>query len=153
MKRFPTTEIFTLCLAVVLTSLWTIPGICQEKSSAARGVSASSGRPSTIEIQQHYLLMKRAQIERDIKEAQRCLSDARQPTVLYDPQGNINRISQIDIVDCGRRLEQLQRELSNLARASNAMAKDANFQSSLLRRKYDIEQAKRRINMSNSIAQ
>jgi len=151
MSRFPTTEIITLCLAAVLTSLWIVPAACQDRAAAAREASASTGRPSTFEIQQHFLLMKRAQIERDMKEAQRCLEDARQPSVLYDPQGNINRISQIDIVDCGRRLEQLQRQLASLARTAEAMGKDAAFQSGQLRRKYESEQAKRRTNMSDLI--
>ena len=63
----------------------------------ATPVSSSTGRASSIAIRQNILAMKQASILRQIKEAQLCIQNASNPTILRDPEGNINRVPSTDL--------------------------------------------------------
>lgn len=118
-----------LCLALPL-------GAQEGQGGAtATAVSPSSGRPSTIQIRQNILNQKRRALNSQVEVAQRCITNASQPTVLRDPQGNVNIVPSTDIVNCTRTLEALLRQLASLARESERLAQDAQAQAAALQRK------------------
>jgi hypothetical protein len=133
------------CLAVLsLVGALAAPGsVAQQASSAsATPVTQSSGRPSTIAIKEDFLRQRQAILERDIEEARRCIESASNPQTLRDPEGNINRVPQTDLVNCTRRLVQLQRQLDSLAREAKQLAQDAQAQATAIQRK--LQQTKTR---------
>jgi len=97
--------------------------------ASATTVGASSGRPSALEIEQNIIGLQIAELQRQVNDAQRCIATASLPQVLTDPQGNVNRVPQTDIVNCTRQLGQLERQLGRLQRKAAQLAKDATFQS------------------------
>jgi TolA-binding protein len=95
-------------------------------SAAAKAVSTpSGGRPSTIQVRQNILAQKAAALQRELKELQRCIRNASQLQTLRDPEGNINIVPQNDIVNCTRRLQDLQRRQDSLNREIAALAQSA----------------------------
>ena len=96
------------------------------RSSAAKAVSTpSGGRASTIQIRQNVIAQKAAALQRELKELQRCISNASQLQTLRDPEGNINMVPQNDLVNCTRRLQDLQRRQDSLNREIAALSQDA----------------------------
>ncbi|MBI5570137.1 MAG: hypothetical protein HY914_09345 [Desulfomonile tiedjei] len=131
------------CLVAILSLVFGATSFAQQSRSAtATAVRPPSGGGGTAEIAQNALTFKRAELTRQLREIQRCISDASNPIVLRDPQGNINRVPQTDLINCARKLGQLQRQLSSLQRQSNALAQDATFQSILLQDALQIAQRK-----------
>jgi hypothetical protein len=116
--------------------------IAQVTSASARPVSPSTGRPTSLAIRENILEMKRADIERQIEEAARCIQDASNPTILRDPEGNINRVPQTDLVNCSRRLAQLQRQLQAVAREANQLAVNAEFEGAQIQRRLQRERSR-----------
>ena len=95
-------------------------------SAAAKAVSTpSGGRPSTIEVRQNIIAQKAAALQRELKEIQRCISNASQLQTLRDPEGNINIVPQNDLVNCTRRLQDLQRRQDSLNREVAVLAQAA----------------------------
>ncbi len=95
-------------------------------SASATPVSTpSGGRPSTLQVRQNILGQKAAALQRELKELQRCITNASQLQTLRDPQGNINIVPQNDIVNCTRRLQDLQRRQDSLNREIAALSQDA----------------------------
>ena len=93
--------------------------------ASAREVTASSGRPSSIQVRQQFFNQEQAYLQRALREVQRCLTTSSLNVVLYDPRGNINRVPQTDLVNCGRRLAQLTRQVNSLARRAQSLGQDA----------------------------
>jgi hypothetical protein len=94
-------------------------------SASAKIASPSVGTPSTFTIKQHFLAQQQARIQGQIREAQRCVANASNTQVVRDPEGNINRVPQVDLIDCSRRLQQLTRQLAILVRSANALTRDS----------------------------
>jgi hypothetical protein len=95
----------------------------QGSAAAAKAVSTpSGGRPSTIQIRQNVIAQKAAALQRELKELQRCITNASQLQSLRDPEGNINMVPQNDLVNCTRRLQDLQRRQDSLNREVAALA-------------------------------
>lgn len=139
-------EIMKTLSAICLLLVMIAPDVtAQTSTAAATPVSASSGRPSTLEIRQNILARERAAILRGITEVRRCLNDATRAQTLRDPQGNINQVPKIDIVNCGRRLSVLQERLRSLSRRSAALTQDAQAQALALRRKLQAAETKARL--------
>ena len=124
-----------LCI-ICIGGMWSVSSsVAQSSSGAATPVSPSTGRASSIAIRQNILAMKQASILRQIKEAQLCIQNAANPTILRDPEGNINRVPSTDLVNCSRRLAQLQSQLQTLARDTKQLSLDAKFQAAQLQGK------------------
>ena len=95
-------------------------------SAAAKAVSTpSGGRPSTIQVRQNIIAQNAAALQRELKELQRCITNASQLQTLRDPEGNINIVPQNDLVNCTRRLQDLQRRQDSLNRQIAALSLDA----------------------------
>jgi hypothetical protein len=124
-------------LAVTVSTAQQVP------SSSATPATQSSGRPSTIAVKQDFLRQRQAILERDVEESLRCIESASNPQTLRDPEGNINRVPQTDLVNCTRRLAQLRRQLDSLAREAKQLAQDAQVQANAVQRK--LQQTKTRL--------
>jgi hypothetical protein len=136
----------TTCLLVILSLAFGATSFAQQKQSAtATPVSPSGGGASPATINQNTLAFKRSELARQLRSIQLCISDASNPIVLRDPQGNINRVPQADLINCARRLGQLQRRLASLQRQSNRLAQEAQFQAVLLQDALQIAQRKFRM--------
>jgi hypothetical protein len=95
-------------------------------SAAAKEVSTpSGGRPSTFQVRQNIIAQKAAALRSELKELQRCISNASQLQTLRDPEGNINIVPQNDLVNCTRRLKDIQRRQDSLNREIAALAQAA----------------------------
>jgi hypothetical protein len=120
-----------LIVALIMLSLASVSG-AQTSTAAATPVTASSGRPSSFQIQQNYFTIQLAGINRQLQQVQRCIANAVNPQILRDPEGNINRVPQVDAITCGYQLKLLQRQLASLARQQAKLAQDASAQSGFL---------------------
>jgi hypothetical protein len=118
-------------LLILVSSAW---GQTTSTNASAQPASRSSGQPSALEIQENALNMQLAQIEGDLREVKRCISNASNPQVLRDFNGNINRVPQVDLVDCSRRLKQLERQLAGLKRQATSLSLDAQYKTQRLQR-------------------
>jgi hypothetical protein len=95
-------------------------------AATAKVVSTpSGGRPSTIQVRQNIIAQKAAALQRELKQLQRCITNASQLQTLRDPEGNINIVPQNDLVNCTRRLLDLQRRQDSLNREIAALSLDA----------------------------
>lgn len=129
-----------LILVLIVPAAW-----AQTNSASATPAGTSTGRPSTLQIRQNVFARERSAIQRGITEVQRCVNDATRAQTLRDPQGNINQVPKVDIVNCGRRLSILQDRLRSLSRRSAALTQDAQAQALALRRKLQATQTKLRL--------
>ncbi len=119
MKTIVTSIVVNILVAIVAVSSTQ----AQQSLGRATPVSRVSATPSGITIKQEFLAKKVAAIQADIRVAQRCVQNA---TInLRDVEGEINRVKSTDIINCGRRLIQLQRELAKLGIASSRFAQEA----------------------------
>jgi len=98
-------------------------------SASATPVTSPSAAPSPFTIRQNFLRQQASTIQIDIRAAQRCIQIAQQ--TLVDVEGNINRVAQTDLVNCGRRLAQLAEALTKLDRTSAKLAQDAAAQAQI----------------------
>jgi len=92
----------------------------QERSSA----------PSTLQIDQNFLKISQEILQRELKETRRCIDNGL--LNLRDVRGNINRINQVDLLDCRRRLSQIQRKIQQLGRAAERLNIEAQAQAAIL---------------------
>ena len=133
------TIIRATCLLVILSLGFVTHSFAQATTSAAATpVNTPSGGPSSLEIDQNSLAFRQAALKRELREIQRCIANASNPIILRDPQGNINRVPQLDLQNCSNRLVQLQRQLTSLQRQANALAQDAQFQAIVLQQARNI---------------
>jgi hypothetical protein len=119
----------TMCtltgLALMLILASTVPGHAAGASASAKAAAPSTGAPSAFTIKQHFMAQQQARIQGQIREAQRCIANASNTQVVRDPEGNINRVPQVDLIDCSRRLQQLTRQLEILVRSADQLSRDA----------------------------
>lgn len=95
-------------------------------AASAKAVSTpSGGRPSNIQVRQNIIAQKAAALRSELKELQRCITNATQLQTLRDPEGNINIVPQNDLVNCTRRLRDLQRRQDSLNREIAALSFNA----------------------------
>jgi chromosome segregation ATPase len=110
--------------ACMLSSLLIVPQAAgQTTSSSATEAGASSGVPSSLTIRSNFLTIKQGSLQRELRAIRRCLKNA--TLTLRDPQGRINRVPETDLVNCGRRLRQVQRQLQVLGREFTFLSQDA----------------------------
>lgn len=117
-----------LCVAVAtLSCLMSAEVFAQAsaKIASATPVNKSSGKSSTVSIRQNQLNIFKANIERQLRKAQRCVQVSRLPVLLRDPQGNVNQVPKIDIVFCSRQVQVLSRELAAINRQLADLPKDS----------------------------
>ncbi len=115
------------------------------QAASAKPAIQSSGRPSSFQIKENILTQKSAILQGQLREVKRCITDASLPQTLRDPQGNINRVPQTDLVDCTRKLNQLQRQFQALARQGSQLAEEAKFQGEQLKIKLDVKKISARL--------
>jgi len=128
----PTIKFFSF---LFLAGLLSAPlSMAQSSSASATPVSPSAGGASSLAIRQNILAKKQAEILRQIKEAQLCIQNAANPTLLRDPEGNINRVPSTDLTNCTRALAQLQSQLQILAREAKQLSVDAQFRATQVQR-------------------
>jgi len=127
-----TMTVLHFLLAFALTASTAFAQTATGTSAPATEARASSGRPSTIQIRQQFLKQQQAAIQSELREVQRCIKNSRLFVVLIDQQGRINRVPQTDLVNCSRRLAQLQRQILSLARKAEDLARDAQYKAMLL---------------------
>jgi hypothetical protein len=108
--------------------------IAQSSSASATPASPSAASASTLTIRGNILVMKQADIQRQIKDAELCIKNASNPTILRDPQGNINRVPSTDLVNCTRTLVRLRRQLRAVANQANQLSVEANFRAARAQR-------------------
>ena len=77
-------------------------------------------QPTLVQIQERFLAMRQARLERNLRQELRCVDNARQR--LRDISGRVNRAASIDIRNCGRRARQIVRQLARLGRSGERMA-------------------------------
>ncbi|MBI5252469.1 MAG: hypothetical protein HY912_23490 [Desulfomonile tiedjei] len=129
-----------LIIAAVLCLTWALSASGQSSVATATEASASSGRPSTFQVRRNVLLQQQAILENQIRVATLCIQNASKPQMLRDPQGNINQVPKLDIIDCTRQLRTYQRKLASLARQVERLAADANATAGRLQREQGIAQ-------------
>jgi len=123
-----------LCMLFLAGLLLAPLSIAQSVAASASPVSPSTASASTLTIRGNILAMKQADIQRQIKEAELCIKNASNPTILRDPQGNINRVPSTDLVNCTRTLARLQRQLQVVAKQANQLSVEANFRAARAQR-------------------
>lgn len=131
------------CILLLGGLLFAPLSIAQSSSASATPVSAPTAGASTLTIRGNILAMKQADIQRQIKEAELCIQNAANPTILRDPQGNINRVPSADLVNCTRALAQLQRQLQAVARQANQLSVESNFRAARVQRR--LQQGRSRL--------
>lgn len=94
------------------------------KIAGATPVNKTTGKSSTILIQQNQLNLLKANIERQLRVAQRCVKVSSLPVLLRDPQGNVNQVPKNDITFCNRKAKSLTRELAAIERQILNLTKD-----------------------------
>jgi hypothetical protein len=137
----------TAAMAGVIWLTAGVPASAQQTtaSASATAVSASSGRPNTLQLKQNALKQQQAALAQELVEVGRCLRISSQSQVLRDPEGNLNQVPEIDLVNCARRLAQLQRQQTNLARAARQLAQDAQAQANAAQRALEAARTKARL--------
>lgn len=125
-------------IAALLGLVWTLSASAQTSTIAtATPASASSGTPSTFTIRQQILAQQQAALASQIRVATQCIADASKPATLRDPQGNINLVPQLDVINCARQLRTLRRQQASLARQVQKLASDADAASLRLQRQQE----------------
>lgn len=117
-----------VCMAIAVSvCLMSVNAFAQAsaKIASATPVNKSSGKSSTVSIRQNQLNIFKANIERQLRKAQRCVQVSRLPVLLRDPQGNVNQVPKIDIVFCSRQVQVLSRELAAINRQLADLPKDS----------------------------
>jgi hypothetical protein len=107
----------------------------QSTSASARQTTVSSGRPNAIEIRRNNLTIQQKELQRELVEVRRCIQTARLPQVLRDSEGNLNIVPEIDIINCGRRLSAISRQLQVVTRQATRLGADAQATSLYVQRK------------------
>lgn len=141
--------VFLWCLSVApVYAQAQISGAAVVPPSGARAsatpATASSGRPSTIQIKQNIILQQVAILQRQLIDVRRCIYTASLPQVLMDPTGMVNRVPQTDIVNCSRQLQTITRKLASLSRESSQLLQDAQMEAFTLQRLLEAQKAKAR---------
>ena len=119
-------------MKLVLKALWlpVLLGLTAVTCASGQTVSASatqsgrsSGTPSTLQIKQNFISINEASVQRQMRAALRCIANARRN--LRDLRGNINRVAQTDLINCGRKVTQLQRLIERMGRKAGRLAVEA----------------------------
>lgn len=105
------------------------------KVASATPVSKSATQSSFIPVRQNQLNIYKANLERQLRVAQRCVSVSSLPVLLRDPQGNVNQTPKNDIVFCSRQVKVLSREIAAVNKQIADLAKDAQPVANYLARK------------------
>lgn len=122
---------FGLMAALIMLSLASESG-AETQTATATAMTRSSATPSSYQIQQNFFTIQLAGINRSLRQVQRCIANAANPQILRDFEGNVNRVPQVDAINCGYQLKQLQRHLASLTRQQTKAAQDAAVQAELL---------------------
>lgn len=121
------------------------------KIASATPVSKTTGRSSSVSIRQNQLNIFKANIERQLRKAQRCVQVSRLPVLLRDPQGNVNQVPKIDIVFCSRQVQVLSRELAAINKQLAELSKDTQLAINYINRKATEAAYAKRIGITESV--
>jgi hypothetical protein len=76
--------------------------------------------------------MERSAVRRDLEVALRCIQNARRD--LRNPDGTINKRASIDLLNCTKRAEVIQRLLDRVARRAGRLGEEAEAEAEALRK-------------------
>ncbi len=131
---------------VILAVIWSVGPVTStwsQSSTAATPASISAGSPSTLAIKKDLLVAARTELQRQLRDVQRCIDQATHN--LRDAAGLVNRIASTDLVTCSRSLNQIQRKLVSLGRKADTLARDAEVMAA------NLETVKRRLETKERI--
>jgi len=122
--------IITGIAAHILVVVLALSSAVAQQTTSATPVVRTPSTPSGLTIKQDFLAQQVAAIEDEIRVAERCVRTA--GLSIRDVEGEINRVSSTDIINCGARLVRLQRALARLGVASEKAAEDAANEAEIL---------------------
>jgi hypothetical protein len=122
-----------LFISLLILCFASVAGAATEVAEAT-AITSSSGAPSTLQIKQNFLAMQRDEINRNLRQVQRCITNAANPQILKDNEGNTRSVPKIDAITCAYQLKQLERELARLARSESRLSQDASVAAAVLER-------------------
>ena len=125
LKKIKTILIFVAVTSCVLWSSTELFAQASAKIASATPVNKTTGKSSSISIQQNQLNLLKVNIERQLRVAQRCVKVSSLPVLLRDPQGNVNQVPKNDITFCNRKAKSLTRELAAINRQIADLNQDA----------------------------
>lgn len=161
MRRRTRISLSTLTIALCLVaSISGVPGSGAVPSAAAQGDGASpaaraasprssGGEPDAFTLKQRAISAVQENLQRELSDVERCLRRA--SINLLDNTGRVNRAKQIDLINCGRRLERIQRDLAQLARKSERLAFEATAAQALFQQL--LRQTEQRARLQSGSAQ
>lgn len=95
----------------------------QAGSASATPVTRSLGGPSPLDIRMHSINTLKAELQRQLRQVQRCIDQA--TPNLRGPGGAVNRVASADLVNCSRELDVIKDDLVNLGREADYLAQEA----------------------------
>ncbi len=131
-KHFTISLAALVCLLALTCDAF---GQASAKVASATPVNKTTGRSSSLSIRQNELNLYKANLERQLRVAQRCVETSRLPVLLRDPQGNVNQVPKIDIVFCSRKVRVLSRELAAVNKQLADLSKDGQLAANYISRK------------------
>ena len=123
------------------------------KVASATPVNKTTGRSSSVSIRQNELNLYKANLERQLRVAQRCVETSRLPVLLRDPQGNVNQVPKIDIVFCSRKVRVLSRELAAVNKQLADLSKDGQVAAGYIAEKSAQAGLAKRLQFRDSLSQ
>ncbi len=120
----------------------------QATSAAATPYTPSSGTPSALAIRTNFLNQIKAELQRQLREVQRCIDQA--TPNLTGPSGIVNRVPSTDLVNCSRALAIVQAKLVSLGREADHIAAEAQALTIRLEALSQQNAALQRINLGSS---
>ncbi len=151
LKNFKTILIFVAVSGCVLWSSTELFAQASAKIASATPVNKSSGKGASASIRQNELNIAKANVERRLRVAQRCVQVSRLPVLLRDPQGNVNQVPKNDIVFCSKQIQSLSRELAAINRQLADLSKDSQSAANYLARKAAEAAYAKRLGLSESL--
>jgi hypothetical protein len=123
------------------------PVMGQSSSASASEAKAPLGKPSTLSIKTNLLKMKKAELERQIRDAQRCIEQA--TPGLRGPAGTVNRVASTDLINCTRKLAVIKAKLESLGNEAESLSLDAEALAMRLETVKSKLEVNRRINLGS----
>jgi hypothetical protein len=124
-----------LVVLEIVVSVWAVSWAAAQGASttaSAQQVTPAAARPSPLQIQQNFVQMERSAVRRDLEVALRCIQNARRD--LRNPDGTINKRASIDLLNCTKRAEAIQRLLDRVARRAGRLGEEAEAEAEALRK-------------------
>ncbi len=120
----------------------------QAGSASATPLTPSLGGPSPLDIRMHSISTLKAELQRQLRQVQRCIDQA--TPNLRGPGGVVNRIASTDLVNCSRALDVIKADLVDQGREADYLAQEAQALSQRLETVSRQTEAKKRIDSATN---